>query len=43
MTKPTVDTHIPTSLYQRLERLATLTNHSLEQVVVQNGIIPPTI
>lgn len=43
MTNQTVAIHIPESLYQRLERLATLTNHSLEQVVVQTlaASVPP--
>jgi len=43
MTEPTVAIHIPEPLYQRLERLATLTNHSLEQVVVQTlaAGVPP--
>jgi hypothetical protein len=43
MTEQTVAIHIPAPLYQRLERLATLTNHSLEQVVVQTlaAGVPP--
>lgn len=43
MTSQTVAIQIPEQLYQRLERLAALTNHSLEQLVVQtlSANVPP--
>lgn len=43
MEDQTVAILIPEQLYQRLERLAALTNHSLEQLVVQtlSANVPP--